>query len=229
MQAVILAGGLGTRLRPLTEQIPKVMAPVRERPFLEYVIRYLAGEGIQEIVLCVGYLWQKIENYFQDGSRFGCRICYSVEAVPLGTGGGIKRAGPFLRDHFILLNGDTYLPVDLEVFVKKAEEDSTVIGLLAVYNKRKVNNLCLDQQGRIMSYRKGQPLGMTHADAGLAYYKKQVLELLSSLPEKFSWETEIYQRLIRRHSLRGYPIEIPFYDIGTIERLNQFQQEVIFQ
>lgn len=228
MQAVILAGGLGTRLRPLTDQIPKVMVMVKDRPFLEYVIRYLVGEGIEEVILCAGYLWRKIESYFQDGNRFGCRIRYSVEPDPLGTGGGIKQASSFLRDHFILVNGDTYLPIKLQVFVKEAREDPAAIGLLAVYNRPEANNLCLDRQRYVTIYQKGEPSGMTYTDAGLAFYRKEVLEFLSSLPEKFSWEEEIYQRLIRRHALRGYPADKPFYDIGTLARLNQFQLEKTF-
>jgi NDP-sugar pyrophosphorylase family protein len=113
MQAVILAGGLGTRLRPLTAKRPKAMVSIAGRPFLEYQIGLLRDAGIDDIVLCVGYLAEQIIDYFGDGSSFGVRLRYSVERERLlGTAGAVKQAEPLLTDIFFLTYGDSYLRLD---------------------------------------------------------------------------------------------------------------------
>src|SRR3990172_13138339 len=112
MQAVILAGGLGTRLRPITETIPKAMAPVRGRPFLEYQLDVLAGNGIDNVIICLGYLGHMIEDHFGDGRRFGVSIRYGYERGRLlGTAGAIKNVEGQLKDAFFVLYGDSYLVV----------------------------------------------------------------------------------------------------------------------
>ena len=115
MQAVILAGGLGTRLRPFTERIPKAMVPIGSKPFLEHQILLLRSQGIEEILLLVGYLADHIKDFFGDGSRYGLRISYSHEEVPRGTGGALKLAQPKLQNNFLLLNGDTYLSMNYNI------------------------------------------------------------------------------------------------------------------
>src|SRR2546426_1133852 len=112
MQAVILAGGLGTRLWPLTKEIPKPMAPVAGAPYLEHQLRYLAGQSIVEILLLTGYLGDQIENYFGDGAGFGLRIRYSREAAPIGTGGALRQALPLLSPEFLVIYGDSFLPIE---------------------------------------------------------------------------------------------------------------------
>src|SRR5437879_6496433 len=111
-QAVILAGGLGTRMRPLTEQVPKPMLPVNGKPFLEHQIRLLESRGFLRVLLLVGYLGEQIEEYFALDSH----IDYSYESSPLGTGGALKNAAAKLDSKFVVLNGDTYLDVDYGKF-----------------------------------------------------------------------------------------------------------------
>src|SRR5713101_7262582 len=103
MQGVILAGGLGTRLRPITTQIPKVMVPINGIPFLEYQLRLLHRYRVTNILVLSGYLGYCIERYFGDGRQFGLNIRYSREPVPLGTGGGLRYAAPLLEESFLLL------------------------------------------------------------------------------------------------------------------------------
>src|ERR1700761_771854 len=113
MTVAILAGGLATRLRPITEKIPKSLAPVAGEPFLAHQLRLLHSRGVRRAVLCVGYLGEMIESEFGDGSAFGVELRYSFDGPRLlGTGGALRRALPALRDPFFVLYGDSYLPVD---------------------------------------------------------------------------------------------------------------------
>jgi len=113
MQAVILAGGLGTRLEPLTKQTPKVMVFVNDRPFLQHLLELLKRQGIDDVILCIGYLREQIKDFLQNGERLEIRIRYSEENERLlGTGGALKQAQNLLDDHFFVINGDTYLPID---------------------------------------------------------------------------------------------------------------------
>ena len=112
MIALILAGGIGERLRPITNNIPKPMVPVNGKSFLQYHIEELKRAGIKDIVLCTGYLSNKIQEYFGDGSKFDVKIKYSIEKKPLGTAGAIKNAEKYVNNTFLVLNGDSYLKID---------------------------------------------------------------------------------------------------------------------
>jgi len=114
LQAVLIVGGLGTRLLPVTKEIPKPMIEICGKPFLEYKINQIKSQGIEEFVLCTGYLGKMIEEYFENGSKFGVNIQYSREEEPLGTAGAIKNAEPLINTNpFIVMNGDTYDNIQL--------------------------------------------------------------------------------------------------------------------
>ena len=113
MDALILAGGMGTRLRSVFGELPKVMAPVGGKPFLAHLLEQLKEQGFQHMCLAVGYQSQVIKDYFQDGTELGVYLTYSEEKHPLGTGGGIKKASKLLSEEFLVLNGDSYLEIDL--------------------------------------------------------------------------------------------------------------------
>jgi NDP-sugar pyrophosphorylase family protein len=112
-QAFVLAGGYGTRLRPMTHSIPKSMAPIKGKPILEHIVNRLREAGFLDIVLAVGHLKENVMNYFGDGSAFGVRIKYAIEETPLGTGGALKAYGENMRSDFIMLNGDNLFDFDL--------------------------------------------------------------------------------------------------------------------
>src|SRR3989344_8874586 len=130
-QALILVGGLGTRLQPVVSDVPKPMADVNGRPFLEYVINHLKKFGITNIVLATGYMHEKIESYFGNGSKFGVKITYSREPEPLGTGGAIKLANKLLSGRFLLVNGDTWFDCALNK-LEEEHEKNKIIGTLAL-------------------------------------------------------------------------------------------------
>jgi NDP-sugar pyrophosphorylase family protein len=109
VKVFLLAGGLGTRIRSLFPDCPKPMIPFGGKPFLQWQIELLMTQGFDEFVLCVGYLFEQVKEYFGDGSRLGAKIHYSVEQAPLGTGGALRNAASYFHQTIILLNGDTYL------------------------------------------------------------------------------------------------------------------------
>ena len=223
MQAVILAGGLGTRLRPLTKTVPKPMVPVGDTPYLEYQLRLLSQQGITDIVLLIGYLGEQIEAHFGDGSKFGLRVRYSRETTPLGTGGALRQAREFLNDSFLVIYGDSYLPIDysdvLQTLIQSAAE-----GVVTVYDNDAedtgvTNNVALDSRGVITKYEKDQPhdRDLQFVEAGVLALRDRVLDLIPD--GKVSLEQEIFPQLIAQGALLGYPTKQRFYDIGTPERL----------
>jgi len=228
MQTVILAGGLGTRLRPITEQIPKPMVEVNGRPFLEYILRHMAGQGFDRILLLVGYLGSQIEAYFGDGSRFGVSIDYSFEDRPLGTGGALRQALAKLDNRFLLLYGDSFLPIDYRQ-VSNAFSQSAFDGdgLLVVYQNHDndtgvPSNVALNRGRHVIRYEKGaRGSGLGFVDAGALCLRSRVLQEFS-LGEAMSLEHVVFPMLIARHQLDGFITEQRFFDIGTPERLREF-------
>ncbi len=224
-QAVILAGGLGVRLRPLTLEVPKPMVPVAGKPYLEHQLLLLAEHGIRNVVILTGYLGEQIEECFGDGSALGLSVRYSRERTPLGTGGALLKAQPLLAAEFLVIYGDSYLPIDYSAVLERLREAADG-GVLVVYDNRNGdtsvrNNIALDGAGYVTRYCKDAPdvRGLTHVDAGVAALRKSVLELLPMEARKPSLEAELYTRLIGRRGLLAYETRQRFYDIGTPERI----------
>lgn len=225
MQAVILAGGLGTRLRPLTKTVPKPMVPVAGAPYLEHQLRLLATQSITDIVLLTGYLSEQIEDYFGDGSRLGLSIRYSRESSPLGTGGALRQAIELLKDSFLVIYGDSYLPIEYSDVLEKLQA-SPASGVVTVYDNRHddtgvTNNIALDNQGWITKYSKDQG-----ADPDLRYVEAGVLGLTLEVvrmipPGQVSLEQEIFPRLIDDRRLLALVTTERFYDIGRPQRLEK--------
>jgi NDP-sugar pyrophosphorylase family protein len=223
-QAVILAGGLGTRMRPITETIPKPMIAVAGKPFLQWQLELLRNRGIASALLLVAYLGEQIEHYFADGRKFGGRVEYSYEAFPLGTGGALKNAEAKLREWFVLVNGDTYLAIDYEKLVQDFVAANRSAMIVAYEKPAAVTaevpasglpgNLGVSAEGLVTAYRKREPDGLSHIDAGVIVLKK---EILASLPsgQKCSLEEEIYPQLIARGQMRAWVTREPFYDMGS--------------
>jgi len=163
MQAVILAGGKGTRLRPLTYRMPKSIVPINGKPFLQYQLELIKSYGINEVLLLVSYLGEQIERYFNNGSKFGLSIEYSYEESPLGTGGALKNAEDKLKKEFLLLNGDTFLPIDYRKLISYFHQYNK-IGVITVYNNSKKiasNNIAIGKSNLIIDYNKKDSKGMT--------------------------------------------------------------------
>lgn len=220
MPVVILAGGFGLRLRPLTDQLPKPLLRVRGKPFLHHQVDLLKAFGMTEILLLVGYLGWKIKGYFGDGSGLGVHIDYAVEETPLGTGGALKKAAEKLPPDFLLLNGDTFLALDYPQFVESYRKRDRWGLVVAFENPHQTmpNNLAVGPEGCITAYNKENRTGLTHVDAGVAVFSKRILELIP--PGRVcSLEEEVYPRLIEREKLWAFPTRQPFYDMGSFAGL----------
>jgi NDP-sugar pyrophosphorylase family protein len=228
MQAVILAGGLGTRLGPITATIPKPMVPVAGVPYLEHQLRLLERQSIRDVVLLTGYLGHIVEEYFGDGSRFGLRIHYSREAIPLGTGGAVRLAAPLLQDQFLIIYGDSYLPVDYRDVARSLNASGT-IGLVVVYDNRLAdtsvrNNIAVDTQGLVVRYDKEaeNDTALAFVEAGVLAFRRSVVSLI---PEgQASLEKQVFASLIAARQLRAYKTSQRFYDIGTPERVRIIEE-----
>jgi mannose-1-phosphate guanylyltransferase len=222
MQAIILAGGLGTRLLPLTEAIPKPMAMVAGAPYLEHQLRLLAQQNIRDVLLLTGYLGDQIEAYFGDGSQMGLRIAYSRENSPLGTGGALREASDKLEDAFLVIYGDSYLPIAYrEAFDLLMATDAE--GLVVVYDNSLAdtsvkNNIDLDGNGRVARYEKDSPDRLGYVEAGVLALRRAVVDLMPA-EGAVSLEKEIFPKLIARRQLAAFVTRQRFYDIGTPDRL----------
>ncbi len=226
MQTVVLAGGLGTRLRPVTERIPKPMVEVAGEPFLLRIIRWLEQQDFHRLLLLVGYRGECVSNYFGDGSKFDVSIEYSRETSPLGTGGALRNALDKLEDEFLLLYGDSYLPIDYRPVVA-AFRESSCPGLLVVYDNivadtGVTNNLAIDSEGWVARYAKGERApDLQYVEAGVLCFRR---EIFAGLPagQAISLEQEIFPQLIAQRQLRAFVTQQRFFDIGTPERLEEF-------
>jgi NDP-sugar pyrophosphorylase family protein len=215
---VILCGGLATRLRPVTETIPKSLIPINGEPFIAHQLRLLRSRGITEVVLCVGFLGEMIRDFAGDGSLFGLRILYSFDgAALLGTAGAIRRALPYLRETFFVLYGDSYLPCDYAQ-VGRAFENSGKQGLMTVYrNRGQFDSSNVEYaQGRILRYDKRQKTSvMEYIDYGLGVLSKPVIAGLP--PDQPRDLAGVYQDLLAADQLAGFEVTERFYEIGSAE------------
>jgi NDP-sugar pyrophosphorylase family protein len=229
MQAVILAGGLGTRLRPLTDNVPKVMVKIRGNEFLFYLLSWLKRNGIADIVVCAHHLAEIIQRSLASRPFPDVKIALSIENRPLGTAGAIKHARPLLADEFLIINGDTYFPIRYEEVLSRWREVKDRFDcLLVVYDNREriaPNDTALDGEGAVTGFSKRSPKGMHYVNAGLAVAKKSLFE---SLPPEVpsSLEEGLYPALIRRRKMAALVTRRRYYDIGTPERLGAFEEFV---
>jgi NDP-sugar pyrophosphorylase family protein len=212
----ILAGGLATRLRPVTEKIPKALIHVAGQPFLAHQLRLLSRAGLRKMVLCAGYRGEMIEEEFGDGSSFGVEMRYSYDGPELlGTGGALKKALPLLGKRFLVLYGDSYLPIDyaepVGAFVASGKP-----GLMTLFQNegRWDTSNVLFHEGLIQSYTKSDPTPeMRHIDYGLGVFS--ALAFSSSPSGKPFDLADVYQELSARGKLAGYEVNQRFYEIGS--------------
>lgn len=225
MQAVIMAGGKGTRLGVLTRDVPKPMVPINGKPILLHQIENLRESGILDIILVVGHLGQRIKDYFGDGERFGVRIGYVTEKHPLGTAGNFYYLQDRVREDFILLYGDVLLDIDYSRFVRFHREKEAFVSLFAHPNSHPFDSDLVeaDSDDRIVNY---LPKNMPRADyrnlvnAGVYVCRPDVLSFVER-PEKLDFEKDL---LFSRMLSRGvYAYRSPEYvkDAGTPERLDK--------
>lgn len=223
-QAVILAGGLGTRLLPITSTLPKSMVPVAGRPFLEYQLAYLYRCAVRDVIICLGHLGHAIEQHFGDGRRFGVRVRYGYEREwLLGTAGAVKNVENLLRDVFVLIYGDSYavcdIPRAMQYFLSQDR-----LGLMVVYkndNRWDRSNVVLDGP-YIGAYDKsGTRPGLAHIDFGVSIFRREAFATVpADVPTDLS---AVYTALIARRQLLKFETRERFYEIGSPEGLREFE------
>ena len=220
---VILAGGLGTRLRPLTSEVPKALIPIGGKPFLHHQIDLLKRRGIRDIVLCVGHLGDRVKDYFGDGRWLGVRIKYSEEESQLlGTAGAIKNAEPLLRDDFFLMYGDSYLMIDYREIMRYFRRFDR-LGLMVVWrNVDRFERSNVMVEGNLVTvYNKDQKSpDMVYINYGLSVLRKEALAFIPA-GRPFSQE-DFYQILIDQGELLTFEVEQRFYEIGSPKGLEEF-------
>lgn len=230
MKALILCGGLGTRLRSVISDVPKAMAPVGGKPFLLYQINWLKKYQFTDIVLCVGYKAEHIKNYFGDGSRFGVSITYSQEEELLGTGGAIKLAEPFVQGTFLVLNGDTYAKIDFSKLLEfhRQKQSQYTLGLTKVNDPARYGSVALDQDSRITAFfekQAGLSLSENYINGGVYVFEPDIFKHIP-YGKKVSLEQEIIPRLLENR-FYGHVWEGSFIDMGVPDSYQQLQNEVL--
>ena len=232
MKAVILVGGEGTRLRPLTWKRPKAIVPILNQPFLEYLIDYLKGHGIEEIILAMGYLPDPIQECLGDGTKLGVRLHYVVEDTPLGTSGAVKNVEAYLDDSFLVFNGDIITSIDLTKMIKQHQESKSVvsIALTPVDNPTIYGVIETDEHGRVTRFveKPGWDEVTTNMiNAGIYILEHEVLaRIQAAKPSMF--EHDIFPSLlIDGQPIMGYPSESYWIDIGTPEKYLKVHQDLL--
>jgi len=230
-QAVILVGGRGERLRPLTDNIPKPMVLVNGKPFLEHLVLLLKENGIADFLFLTGYLGEKIYDHFKDGKSFGVKIEYSFEKIPLKTGGALKAAKEKVSTNFFLLFGDSYLPINYRSMVNEFIKSGKKV-MLAIYDNAEDTsvpfNVKLSEDAKsiaVYNKRKDNSPDFKFCDAGVLALHESVIDFIEHSPSSF--EEEVYPKLIKNSTMGYYKAENRFYDIGTIERLKVFERYLL--
>jgi NDP-sugar pyrophosphorylase family protein len=216
LPAVILMGGIATRLRPVTEKIPKALIDINGEPFLSHQLRLLYSRGIRRAVCCVGFLGEMIREIAGDGSRFGLELQYSFDGPVLrGTAGAIHQALPLLEEQFFVLYGDSYLPCDYAA-VQESFQASGKSALMTVYrNEGKWDSSNVEfERGRILAYDKRvKTPRMQYIDYGLGVFRRKTFEGME--PGSVRDLAEVYQKLLSCQDLAGCEIRQRFYEVGS--------------
>src|SRR3954465_14078662 len=230
MQALILAGGEGTRLRPLTTTVPKPVVPLVDRPFIRFMIDWLHGHGVDDIVMSCGHLASGVRNVLGDGSALGIKLRYVEEPRPLGTGGALKYAEPLLGERFLMLNGDVLTDIDLTAQIEQHERTGAraTLALTPVEDPSAYGLVRTAKDGAVTEFvEKPSPdqIDTNHISAGAYVLERSVLELLEP-GQPASIERDVFPELVGR-GLHGHVAQGYWMDIGTPERYLQATFDIL--
>jgi len=232
MKAVILVGGEGTRLRPLTCNKVKPLVPVLNRPFLEHVVDYLKRHGVRDIILALGYLPEQIQEYFGDGSGFGVNMTYLIEDFPLGTAGGVKNAEAFLDASFLVFNGDIFTDIDLTDMMNCHHEKkaATSIALTPVDDPTPYGVVETDAEGRVERFvekPRREEVTTNMINAGIYIMEPHVLDYIAA-NVFFTFEHGVFPSLLEKGEVvYGYPSQAYWIDIGTPEKYLKLHHDLL--
>ncbi len=226
MKAVVMAGGEGTRLRPVTSNQPKPMVPIVGKPCMEHIVELLRTHGFEDVIVTVAFMPQAIRSYFGDGESLGVRIEYSVEESPLGTAGSVRLAAGKLDDTFLVISGDALCDFDLGKLVKfhRKRGAAVTIGLKSVPNPLEFGIVVVDDQGRVERFLEKPSWGQVFSDTintGVYVLEPEVLEHVPS-DRPFDFSKELFPLLLEMgRPIYGFPMEGYWQDIGNLEQYQQ--------
>ena len=225
LPVAILAGGLSTRLRPITNSMPKAMVPINGVPFIDYQLHYLKHQGVEKVVLCLGYLGHMIENHVANGAQYGLRVTYSYDGDNyLGTGGALLKALNLLDENFFILYGDSFLPIQFKT-IQDAYLQNPYPALMTIYkngNQGDKSNVRLKSSNLIEYNKKNPTPDMHYIDYGLSIVSKRIF--MDMQPQTFLDLADIFTDLSLHQQLSGMDVHTPFYEIGTPEGLHRTQK-----
>ena len=233
MKAVVMAGGEGTRLRPLTSSRPKPLVPVLNKPCMQHTIELLKRHGITDIVVTLYYLADEIEGYFGDGSELGVNLIYTVEDTPLGTAGSVKKAEEYLKDDtFIIVSGDalTDLDVDKALAFHREKQSMATLVLQHVDNPLEFGVVITDDGGRIRRFLEKPSWGEVFSDTvntGMYILEPSIFAYME--PEKnYDWSSDIFPQLLTEEKpMFGYVLGEYWTDVGSLQQYRQAQYEML--
>jgi len=215
IDTVILAGGLGTRLKPVFKDKPKCLVPINGKPFIDFLLDNYVEQGLKRFILCVGYLKEQVIEHL--GNRNDCEIAFSEEHEPLGTGGALKEAQGLIKsDPYIVLNGDSFIDINIFEYLQWFQSNNNDISMVITKknNSKRYGNVNFDGKGLITSFEEKNNSSLTTSiNAGLYIFKKNIINF-SSFGYEFSLETELFPTLIEL-GISAFHCDEKFIDIGT--------------
>ena len=223
MKAIILAGGLGTRLQPYTTFIPKPMLPLGEKPLLEHLIGWVKKNGVKDIVLCVSYLRKTIEDYFEDGKRFGVKIEYAVSNKPLATAGQLKTAEKLIDDTFVCIYGDSIFDFNLKNMINEHKKKKSFITMSLYEYKTSIKYGVIDTKnnGRVSAWNE-KPEIKTKINMGCYIMERDILGFIPK-NKSYGMDDVIKKAISKRKKVNSILAKKGFIDIGdkeTYEKAN---------
>ena len=223
MKAIILAGGLGTRLQPYTTFIPKPMLPLGEKPLLEHLIGWVKKNGVKDIVLCVSYLRKTIEDYFGDGKRFGVKIEYAISDKPLGDAGQLKTAQKFIDDTFVCVYGDSIFNFSLRNMIAAHKKKKSFATMSLCEHKTSIQYGVIDTKnnGKVLSWNE-KPEIKSKINMGCYVMEPNMLNFIPK-GKKYGMNYAIKKAMSKRKTVGSIVVKNGFIDVGdkeTYEKLN---------
>ncbi|MBB5324711.1 mannose-1-phosphate guanylyltransferase/phosphomannomutase [Anoxybacillus tepidamans] len=232
MKGIIMAGGRGTRLRPLTCDVPKPMVPLVGKPVLEHTIEWLKRFGVTDIAITIQYLGETIKNYFGDGSRFGVNICYFEEDEPLGTAGSIKHAAPFIDDTFIVVSGDALTDFDLSeavAFHRKRHALATIV-MSQETHPLDYGGIIVSREGKVKQLIEKPKWNEVYSDfvnTGIYIFERDILQYIKE-NEKCDFSSDIFPTLLKNDApLYAFLAKGYWLDIGTIQQYRKAHMDIL--
>ena len=221
MKAVILAGGLGTRLRPLTNNKPKPMLPVGEKPILEHLIEWTKKGGVKSIVICVSYLRKSIEDYFEDGSKFGVKIEYAISNKPLATAGQLKTAEEFIDDDFVCMYGDSIFNFSLKNMIKQhvIKKSFVTMSLNEFKTNLPYGVIETSKNGKVTSWNE-KPEIKGNVNMGCYVMNPNIFDLIPK-NKAYGMDDVIKKAMKKKQAVNSFITKKGFTDIGNKESYKQ--------